>query len=136
MKALYLVSIVVLFGSLSCNVYQSDGQEFIQNKGSFANNKVVISSTDQINESFCLVAEPDNDTFLTVDQLLTSGFHPDYLIDFEAFKNTQETKIKINYNKGSLLFTCLFNLKNEGTTLNITQQMIDLGLDSYLAAQE
>ena len=120
----------------SCTAYESDSHEFIQSKGTFENNKVVISSTDSFEEAFCIANNPNYREFINIDKHVVTGSQSDLSTDYHFYKNSNETKAKVSYITKNLNYTCLFSLKKPDFSTGNIQFIINEGLQSLLDAHQ
>ncbi len=136
MKALITLSILILSTNLACTAYQSDAHEFIQTKGKYENNKVVINATDSFEESFCIANNPEFKEFVSTNKHIIKGSQPELKTNFDVYKNSNETKAKVNYTNEALTYTCLFHLKKPDFSMENIEFLVDEGLHSLLDARD
>jgi len=136
MRKLIILSLFALSTNISCTAYESDAHEFLEAQGKFDEGRIVISSTDIFEESFCMADKPNFSEFAEVQQFVLEGSLSDLLTTYDVYKNKSEDKVKVNFKSQSLTYTCLFQLKHSDLSAGNVQFLIDEGLQSLIGTRD
>ena len=116
----------LIFSLTSCNVYNSEPREFITTNGVLQSGKIVISSTDKIETSYCNL-DPSENSHQLPEPLITGSVQGK---DFKIYQPEQQ-ELVVHLQEPQNTLSCIFNLKDKEFAEDNLTYVLDLSIEAF-----